>query len=211
MRRRRHRAAVIPIFMKMQVHDQKLESVDINSVEPHPRNPRRGDVQAIAESIHINGFYGAIVVQKSSRYIIAGNHRWLVSKQMGAKEIPALIVDVTDEEALRILLADNRVAQLGSFAEDELSQLLESIGELAGTGYTPQDAPGAESDEALQSIAEGEGGARATAKRIKLGDEDILVTMAELERLIALLERYKSERGTAYGFMTWIMDGGAVV
>ena len=36
----------------------------INSVKPHPANPRKGNVAKIVESIKANGFYGSIVVQK---------------------------------------------------------------------------------------------------------------------------------------------------
>ena len=51
------------------------ERVPLASLKRHPDNPRRGDVKAIALSINKNGFYGAVIVQRSTRYILAGNHR----------------------------------------------------------------------------------------------------------------------------------------
>jgi hypothetical protein len=124
----------------IKIHSQQLEDAAIDSVFQHPQNPRRGDVGAIAESVVANGFYGAIVVQASTRYILAGNHRWLVAKKANAPTIPALIVDVDDDTALKILLADNRTAQLGSFDDETLAELLStardsSQGSLSGTGY----------------------------------------------------------------------------
>lgn len=41
----------------------------------HPRNRREGDVGAIVELIRVNGFVGAAIVQESTGYCVAGNHR----------------------------------------------------------------------------------------------------------------------------------------
>lgn len=51
-------------------------SKPIDSVQPHPRNVRQGDVGAIATSLEINGQYRPIVVHKSTNNILAGNHTY---------------------------------------------------------------------------------------------------------------------------------------
>ncbi|WP_139806694.1 hypothetical protein [Deinococcus hopiensis] len=53
--------------------------VPVSDLKPHPRNPNVGNVDVIAESIKVNGFYGALVVQKSTGYILKGNHTWWVT------------------------------------------------------------------------------------------------------------------------------------
>jgi hypothetical protein len=88
-------------------HRQEYELAPIESISPHPRNPNQGDVAAIRESIDVNGFYGACIVQKSTRFILAGEHRWRAEKEREQTHVPVLFVDVDDETALRILLADN--------------------------------------------------------------------------------------------------------
>lgn len=117
--------------------------VPIDSVKPWPDNPRRGDTGALAESLHANGQYRPAVVQAATGRICAGNHMWLAAKNLGWSHIAAIHVDLTDEEAKRILVADNRIGELGGYDERLLAGVL---GELAttdlaleGTGYD-QDA-----------------------------------------------------------------------
>lgn len=113
------------------------------AVRLHPRNPRRGNVREISRSIAAQGWYGAIVAQRSTGYILAGNHRYRSALSMGASTIPVCWVEVDDEEALRILLADNRTSDLATNAEDELAILLAELSGsedgLEGTGYDDDD------------------------------------------------------------------------
>jgi ParB-like chromosome segregation protein Spo0J len=125
--------------------NETSQTVDIGSIQPHPDNPRRGDVDSIAESIEANGFYGYVVVQKSSGNIIAGSHRWVAANKVGMTEIPAVFLDVDDDHAKRILLADNRNNELGGYDNDILADLLQSLvveqdwTGLVGTGFTSED------------------------------------------------------------------------
>jgi ParB/RepB/Spo0J family partition protein len=121
---------------------QEAMNLDINSVKPHPSNPRKGDVAKIVESIKANGFYGAIVVQKSTMMILAGNHRWQAAKQCDMTTIPAIVVDVDDLEAKKILLADNRTSDFAVYDTNELTKLLKSVisdDSLLGTGFDAND------------------------------------------------------------------------
>lgn len=99
----------------MKIINQEHKTVPIDTIKPHPQNPREGDIGAIHTSITKNGFYGAIIVQKSTGHVLAGNHRLAAAQQAGATEIPAIIVDVDNETALKILLADNRTNDLASY------------------------------------------------------------------------------------------------
>jgi hypothetical protein len=123
----------------VNVLNTKVVDVPIDTVSPHPDNPRVGNVDAIADSILTNGFYGALIVQKSTNHIIAGNHRWKAAVQLGMKTVPSIMVDVDDEAAVRILLADNRTSDLGTYDDSALATLLSSLPTLDGTGYTPDD------------------------------------------------------------------------
>lgn len=123
----------------MQIINNTSELAPLDAVRPHPKNPRQGDIGSIHESIQANGFYGAIIAQKSTGFILAGNHRWQAARQSGATEIPITWVDVDDDHALRILLADNRTNDLASYDDNALAELLKEIheahGNLIGTGY----------------------------------------------------------------------------
>lgn len=115
--------------------DQEYEVVAVDRIQEHPQNPRKGVVEAIEDSIDENGWYGAVVVQKSTGYILAGNHRYRAAVKKGAKEIPVIYRDVDDETAIRILLADNKTAELGGYDEELLSELLSGLETLDGTGW----------------------------------------------------------------------------
>lgn len=119
------------------------ELVAIDSLESHPDNPRHGDVERIAESIRENGFYGTLIVQRSTRRILAGNHRWLGAKEAGLAEVPVTWVDVTDDQARKILLVDNKASDDASYDSLALAELLQKIeeedGTLTGTGFSDDD------------------------------------------------------------------------
>lgn len=124
---------------EMTILNQKTELVGVGELECHPANPRRGDLDAITESIQTNGWYGMLVAQRSTGYVLAGNHRLLAARRLGIPEVPVVWVDVDDERALRILLADNRTSDLGTYDDAELAELLKNLAAgqdgLVGTGY----------------------------------------------------------------------------
>jgi len=127
----------------MRVLNTSTKDEPIDAVKPHPRNPREGDIGAIHQSIEANGFYGSIVAQKSTGFILAGNHRWQAARHAKSTTIPVTWIDVDDDHAVRILLADNRTNDLASYNNNVLSELLaelhSSTGTLAGTGYDGND------------------------------------------------------------------------
>lgn len=136
----------------MKVLNQSVEMVPVGALRLHPRNVNNGDVGAIHESIKHNGFYGTIVAQRSTGYVLAGNHRLQAAQHAGAAEVPVVWVDVDDDHALRILLADNRTTRLGSDDPEALARLLQEIadtaGTLDGTAYSGDDL-----DELLRDLS----------------------------------------------------------
>lgn len=122
----------------------------ITAITPHPNNVRQGDVGAISESLSVHGQYRPIIVQKSTGHILAGNHTWKAASVLGWKEIDAVELDVTDDEALRILLVDNRTNDLASYDRYALTELLEVLAntdaQLEGTGFDLDDLDGFLSD-----------------------------------------------------------------
>ena len=119
-------------------------AVPIDTLKPWPGNPRQGDIEAMAASLRTNGQYRVAVVQKSTGQICAGNHMWLAAKdELGWDQLAAITLDLTDDEAKRILAADNGVGEKGSFNEYLLADLLHDLAGtdigLEGTGYEPAD------------------------------------------------------------------------
>jgi hypothetical protein len=122
--------------------EQEYAQASVKDLRPHPKNPRQGDVGAIHESIEANGFYGAIVAQKGTGYILAGNHRYKAAVQSGAKQVPVIWLDVDEATATRVLLADNRTNDRASYDNAALAEILAELAAgpgLEGTGYDGDD------------------------------------------------------------------------
>lgn len=127
----------------MDLLNRGAEDVPIASLRQHPRNANRGHEESIEESISTTGFYGRVIVNRRTGYIVAGNHRYKVAQKLGMERIPVEWIDVDEDTELRILLADNRTGRLGADDPEALVSLLQELrdGEksLQGTGYTAGD------------------------------------------------------------------------
>lgn len=113
--------------------------VPINGLTPYSENPRRGNIEVIVESLARHGQYRPIVVRAKTFEVLAGNHTLLAARELGWTEIAATFVEVSDDEAARIVLVDNRAADLGGYDDRVLAALLESLDDLTGTGFTDDD------------------------------------------------------------------------
>lgn len=146
----------------MQIINHAQELVAVADLRPHPRNPNTGNVEAIQASIEENGFYGAVIAQRSTGHILVGHHRYQAAVQSGAQQVPVIWVDVDDTRALKILLADNRTAELATRDEEALAQLLQELAAddpagLIGTGYDADDLDTLLADLADDAPAENDG------------------------------------------------------
>ncbi|MHC9804712.1 ParB N-terminal domain-containing protein [Corynebacterium diphtheriae] len=117
------------------------------------KNARRGDVEAIMGSIVANGVYRPIYVNKGTYTgrpleVLAGNHTLEAMRRLAEQNpedprwqtVDVWEVDVDDQRAAKIVLADNRTAELGDYDHDALVALLETVDDdLDGTGYDYDD------------------------------------------------------------------------
>jgi len=119
--------------------DLQTQMVPIHRLRPYAGNPRRGDVDAIKESLERNGQYRPIVVNCRTMEVLAGNHTLEAARQLGWEGIAATFVDADEERAKRIVLADNRTSDLADNDPEALAELLAELPELSGTGYDEDD------------------------------------------------------------------------
>jgi hypothetical protein len=108
----------------------------LSELIPYPGNPRRGDVAAIAESLTRNGQFQPLIVQRSTAYVLSGNHTLEAMLSLGWEEADVDEIDVDEQTARRIVAAANRTADLGTYDNHDLVALLQSIDDLEGTGYS---------------------------------------------------------------------------
>ena len=118
--------ALIPEDTILSTLDTKLEktdddrdkdkgsiSIDINLIKSNEEQPRRSfddeKILELAESIKSNGIIQPLVLKKvNNEYIIvAGERRWRAAKLIGLKEVPAIIMNLTEKQILEISLIEN--------------------------------------------------------------------------------------------------------
>ena len=87
--------------------------IDIDLIDPNPFQPRTRfeglALEQLAESIRRTGVIQPIVLRPiGNRYqLIAGERRWRAAQRAELHRIPAVIKDVTDEQALEMTLVEN--------------------------------------------------------------------------------------------------------
>lgn len=147
---------------------QQIELVDIATIQPHPDNPRQGDIGAIAMSIAVNGWWSAVLCSRradGSVIILAGEHRWraLTALQQDgwtspegtttpydqlngvppAGQVPVIILDgLTLAQERKVLLADNRANDVATYDNASLAELLAQFAnddDLLGTLFDATD------------------------------------------------------------------------
>lgn len=120
--------------------DSSIVQMDIDALVPYAGNPRQGDVSALAVSLSKNGQYRPLVVRFETREILAGNHTWKAAKSLGWSQVAvSFLRELTDDQARRIVLADNRYSDLATYDEQALADLLGTLTDFDGSGYARDD------------------------------------------------------------------------
>ena len=116
--------ALIPEDTILSTLDTKVEKasdikenvsilIDINLIKSNEDQPRKSfddeKILELAESIKSNGIIQPLVLKKvDDEYIIvAGERRWRAAKSIGLKEVPAIVMNLTEKQILEISLIEN--------------------------------------------------------------------------------------------------------
>jgi ParB family chromosome partitioning protein len=103
--------------------------VPIEFLKPNPRNPRRhfadAELEELAASIKERGIIQPILVRTArgaadNYEIIAGERRWRAAQRAGLHEVPVVVIEATDAEALQLAIIENvQRADLNALEEAE--------------------------------------------------------------------------------------------
>jgi ParB family chromosome partitioning protein len=121
-------------FISKKTAAPLVRLISVDRIEPNPRQARSelGNIDELMSSIRSRGVLEPILVRPvGDRYeIIAGERRYVASKNVGLKEIPCLEMNVGDNEAMEISLIENlQRKDLDVFEEaDGLKMLMETYG-----------------------------------------------------------------------------------
>ncbi|GGE28763.1 chromosome partitioning protein ParB [Agaricicola taiwanensis] len=89
--------------------------VPVEMLRPNPNNPRKvfadTDLEDLSNSVREKGIVQPILVRNvgdpDSYEIIAGERRWRAAQRAGLHEVPVLVLEVGDREALELAIIEN--------------------------------------------------------------------------------------------------------
>jgi len=121
-------------FISKKAAAPLVRMIPVNRIEPNPRQARSelGNIDELMNSIKSKGVLEPIIVRpRADKYeIIAGERRYVASKNLGLQEIPCIEMNVSDNEAMEISLIENlQRKDLDIFEEaDGLKALMNTYG-----------------------------------------------------------------------------------
>jgi DNA modification methylase len=133
----------------------RVEYLPLSDLKPAIRNPKSHQVETVLASMERFGYVAPMILDERSRRLVAGHGRLESlkrAKRAGQKPPDRIRVEgdewlvpvvrgvtfTDDREAEAYLLADNQTTILGGWNDDELKEIIASLGAedaLAGTGF----------------------------------------------------------------------------
>lgn len=107
-------SALIPEEVEDNVEENSKMLISLNKIKSDEEQPRKlfdsEKIAELAESIKTHGIIQPLILRKhmEDQYIIvAGERRWRAAKMAGLKEVPAVIMELTDRDILEVSLIEN--------------------------------------------------------------------------------------------------------
>jgi hypothetical protein len=174
------------------VHPARLVEWDRN-----PRKITEDAVQRLAAAIDRFGFGSPIVAQRGSGRVIAGHTRLRAAQHLGLERVPVRWMDLSDEDAAAMALADNKLGELVEWDDVGLDALLAELGEqgwdLELLGF---DAPEADPPEAPEPQMVHEGPATSRPGEVyRLGPHVLVCGDSSDPATWAALDAIRGDRG----------------
>ena len=104
--------ALIPNDVQVK-ENNKPTVISLNLIKNNDEQPRKAfddeKIAELAQSIKEHGIIHQIILNKKDNYyvIVAGERRWRAAKMLGLKEVPAIVMELTDKDILEVSLIEN--------------------------------------------------------------------------------------------------------
>lgn len=112
-----------------QADKAAAEWVAPSTLVPWKANPRKitkEAVDAVAKSIQRYGFSAPIVARRENKELIAGHTRLRAALQLKLNVVPVRFLDISEADAHKLALADNKLGELTSW-DDSLDEILAGL------------------------------------------------------------------------------------
>ena len=192
----------------------EIEHVSISEILPYSGNAKEhsdSQVAEIAASIKEFGFSNPILIREDGT-IIAGHGRYQAAQALELYTVPVVRLSHLSETQARLLtLADNKIAEKGSWDSDLLRAELEDLesrenwNELMKTGFTESEI-----DSLIGELEEIESDTVDTGNApdmFRFRNYAVEMTKGEASALVEALEDYANDKGTYMGFVNYILKG----
>ena len=114
----------------MKLSEMKIDTVKVEDLHPYAKNTRihgKRNLDAIKKSLDAFGQTKPIVVRRETMEILCGNGTYEAAVALGWKEIQCHIIDIDEERAKALMIADNRTSDLSENDEKNLLDLLQNM------------------------------------------------------------------------------------
>jgi ParB family transcriptional regulator, chromosome partitioning protein len=108
------RPSITPIAMPAAQAAASAQEIPIDSIDPNPYQTRRRinetALEELAESIRASGVIQPVILRPiaNGRFqLVAGERRWHASKRAGKTTIPAIVRQISNEQAMEITIIEN--------------------------------------------------------------------------------------------------------
>jgi ParB family protein len=105
--------------------DARVEHIDIEKIRPNPYQPRKKfssiNLEELASSIKSYGVLQPITLRKmrdGCYELVAGERRVKASKMVGLNKIPAIIIEIMDQDSAVLALIENLQREDLNFFEE---------------------------------------------------------------------------------------------
>lgn len=107
-------SAILAVSEEGAASGDELRELPVELIVPNPNQPRRhfdeAALQALADSLQSRGVLQPVLVRPvagGTYELVAGERRWRASKLAGLEQIPALVRERDDAQALEVALIEN--------------------------------------------------------------------------------------------------------
>ena len=119
--------ALLGDFMEAPPEDSAYRMLPLHRVEPNPEQPRQDfdqeELEALAESIRQHGIIQPLTVRETGEgyyQIIAGERRWRAARMAELTEVPAIVIEADNKQAMELALIENLQRQDLNSVEEAL-------------------------------------------------------------------------------------------
>ena len=115
----------------------EITNLPIRDLRPDPANPRRisdEELESLTRSIREFGLIDPIIARREDKVVIGGHQRLIAARKLGLKQVPVVLVDISEEQAHVLNLALNRIS--GTWDQELLARLLAELKEVLDIDIT---------------------------------------------------------------------------